>query len=132
MARNRGFKFDDYDDKQNEEIEKQSDDVVMGIDNVNEDTRYFDDITGEELDPELVCAARQEEIDFFHKKKVYKIVSRAIAFVKTGRAPISVRWVYVDKGDKDNPEIRARLVAREIRHESSDGSMYAATPLSRP
>ena len=36
--------------------------------------------------------------------------------------------MYVNTGDDVNPDIRARLVAREIRHDTSDGSMYAATP----
>eukprot|EP00972_Heterocapsa_arctica_P019148 2826780-Heterocapsa_arctica.AAC.1 len=85
-------------------------------------------MTGEELPRELVMAARAEEIEFFHKKGVYRIVDRRTAITKTGKPPISVRWVYVNKGDNKHPEVRARLVARAIRQEASDGSMYAATP----
>ena len=101
---------------------------VNGMDTMNDMTKFYDDSTGLELDPKLVRAARMEEIDFFHRKGVYKIVQRSVAYARTGKAPISVRWVYVNKGDDRQPDIRARLVAREIRHEASDGSMFAATP----
>jgi hypothetical protein len=51
-----------------------------------------------------------------------------LSYTETGKSPIGVRWVYVNKGDQGKPDIRARLVAQEIRQEASDGSMYAATP----
>ena len=37
------------------------------------------------------------------------------AWARTGRPPISVRWVEVNKGDDEHPNYRSRLVAREIR-----------------
>ena len=49
------------------------------------------------------------------------------AFRVTGRAPVSVRWVDTNKGDDDSPEIRSRLVARQIRHAGED-PMLAPTP----
>ena len=36
------------------------------------------------------------------------------ARIRTGHRPISVRWVETNKGDDDNPNIRCRLVAREV------------------
>ena len=33
----------------------------------------------------------------------------------TGKALITVQWVDVNKGDNANPNIRSRLVARQIR-----------------
>jgi len=105
-----------------------ADSDLNGVDHLHNDTKFYDDTTGLELDPDLVREARQEEIDFFHSKGVYKLVRRAVAFARTGKAPITIRWVYVNKGDDEHPDIRARLVAREIRKEASDGSMFAATP----
>ena len=44
-----------------------------------------------------------------------------------GRAPISVRWIDINKGDVDNPNYRRRLMAREINtHKRAD--IFAATP----
>ena len=45
----------------------------------------------------------------------------------TGKGPISVRWVDINKGDDENPNYRSRLVAREIRRRG-DAPAFAATP----
>ena len=45
----------------------------------------------------------------------------------TGRPPITVRWVDVNKGDDESPDIRSRLVARQIRGANED-PMFAPTP----
>ena len=48
--------------------------------------------------------------------------------VKMGRRkPISVRWVDVNQGDDKEPNVRSRLVAREIRSPGTD-SVFAPTP----
>ena len=44
-----------------------------------------------------------------------------------GRSPISARWVETNKGDDENPNIRSRLVAREIRQAGQE-AMFAPTP----
>ena len=44
-----------------------------------------------------------------------------------GRPPISVGWVETKKGDDVNPNIRSRLVAREIRTAGQD-AIFAPTP----
>ena len=44
-----------------------------------------------------------------------------------GRSPISVRWVDVNKGDHACPNIRSRLVARQIRGPGEE-STFAPTP----
>ena len=51
----------------------------------------------------------------------------AEALARTGRKPITVRWVDVNKGDDDNPNYRSRLVAREVRRKRKD-PMFAPTP----
>ena len=44
-----------------------------------------------------------------------------------GRSPISVRWVEKNKGDDESPNIRSRLVAREIRQAGQE-AIFALTP----
>ena len=45
----------------------------------------------------------------------------------TGRAPIAVKWVDVNKGDDEEPEYRCRLVAKDIKRKY-DEAIFAATP----
>ena len=46
---------------------------------------------------------------------------------RTGKRPLGSRWVDVNKGDRTNPDVRSRLVAREIAYHRND-DFYAATP----
>ena len=46
---------------------------------------------------------------------------------KTGKGPIAVRWVDINKGDETHPSYRSRLVAKEFRTKV-DPELYAATP----
>ena len=46
---------------------------------------------------------------------------------RTGRPPISVRWVETNKGDDKCPNIRSRLVAREMRLPGEE-AVFAPTP----
>ena len=78
----------------------------------NKGDRFVDDITGQPLPPELCREARRLEVDCFKSKNVWEIRTIAEALQRTGRRPISVRWVEVNKGDSANPKIRSRLVAR--------------------
>ena len=88
---------------------------------------FKDSVTGQPLPGELVCAARKLELDYFEKKLVWERVPRGEAFARTGKAPISVRWIDTNKGDDDTPNIRCRLVAREIRKAGED-PIFALTP----
>jgi hypothetical protein len=54
---------------------------------------------------------------------------RGEATRRTGRPPISVRWVDVNKGDDQNPKYRSRLVARQLKVLDKSGeSFFAPTP----
>ena len=88
---------------------------------------YRDDITGQPLAPELCKAARQKELDYFESKKVWEVRPISEAKARTGKPPISVRWVEVNKGDDINPNVRSRLVAREIKQPGQE-SIFAPTP----
>ena len=93
----------------------------------NKGDRFVDDITGQPLPLELCRAGRRLEVDYFKSKSVWEIRTIAEALQRTGRRPISVRWVEVSKGDSANPKIRSRLVAREIRGPGQE-ACFAPTP----
>ena len=71
---------------------------------------YLDDITKQPLLDGLVNAARANELEYFASKGVWIKRPKSEAFQKTGRPPISVRWVDVNKGDDQCPKYRSRLV----------------------
>ena len=75
----------------------------------------FDDQSGEPLVPSLMRAARVEEMQYFKEMKVYEKVSIKECMRVTGRKPIGVRWVDINKGDSAQPNYRSRLVAKEFK-----------------
>ena len=89
----------------------------------------WDDVSGQELDPKLMKAARREEIKYFKEMGVYDKVDIAEAWKATGKAPIAVRWVDINKGDSQSPLYRSRLVAKEF-NTGVKPELYAATPPS--
>ena len=89
--------------------------------------RYWDDMSGKELKADLVETAREEEIATVKKMHVWVKVDREQCFRETGRPPIKLRWVDVNKGDCSKPNYRSRIVAKEIKtHNRPD--LFAATP----
>ena len=99
----------------------------MMLQEVITETKVWDDISGEELDMSLARAARMEEMDEFEKHGVYVKVPMEQCMQRTGKKPIGVRWVDVNKGDKVHPEYRSRLVAKEIKIDKRL-DLFAATP----
>ena len=90
-------------------------------------TKYWDNVTGLPLETWRVEKAREDEIKFFQKQGVYDKVPRAACYAKTGRSPVRVRWVDVNKGDEQNPDYRSRLVAMEFKTDSS-AEWFSGTP----
>ena len=88
--------------------------------------RIKDDLTGQTLHDGKVAIARAVELKFFDTKGVWKKVPRANAKAQTGKPPISVRWVDVNKGDDVNENHRSRLVARELKALDRSGACYFA------
>ena len=88
---------------------------------------FKDSVTGQPLEPTLVTAARKLEMEYFESKQVWERRPRAEALAKTGKAPISVRWIDTNKGDDETPNYRSRLVAREIRRRG-ENPIFAPTP----
>ena len=78
---------------------------------VQVDSEVFkDDLTGQLLPPDLVRAARKKELDYFDGKLVWEKRPIGEARRVTGKPPITVRWVDVNKGDDQNPNYRSRWV----------------------
>jgi len=86
--------------------------------------KFKDDITGQLLNDSLVVEARAKEMTYFASKGVWIKKPRAEAFEKTGRPPISVRWVDVNKGDDECPKYRSRLVARQLKATDKSGDSF--------
>ena len=63
----------------------------------------------------------------FAAKGVWTRRPRAECFERTGKRPVTVKWVDVNKGDDESPNYRSRLVAREIRLPGED-PVFAPTP----
>ena len=90
---------------------------------------YYDATSGAELDEQRALAARFEELEEFKRRDAYAKVPENEALEKTGKKPISVRWVDVNKGDDRNPEYRSRLVVREVKRSQLDDVFAAMPPL---
>ena len=88
----------------------------------------WDDVSGNELDPKLVLIAREEEMEQFRKHQVYEKVIEEVCWAVTGKGPIGTRWIDINKGDEVNPEHRSRLVAQQVKYNSGEKSIFAATP----
>ena len=92
-----------------------------------------DDLTGQLLKDALVEEARAKEFLYFHSKGVWLKVPRSVARAQTGRQPISVRWVDVNKGGGLHPDYRSRLVARQLKaHDKSGETYFAPAPPLEP
>ena len=88
------------------------------------------DVNDIELPVELVRAARREEMDHM-KGKIFKVVKKSEAWEKTGRAPISTKWVDTDKTHgTGKPLVRSRWVARDFKNPNEKGreDLFSATP----
>ena len=88
---------------------------------------FWDDARGFPLKQELVEKARMEEMREFAKHGVYTKVPEADCWNATGKGPIGVIWVDINKGDEDRPEYRSRLVAKELKQDMRE-DLFAATP----
>ena len=73
------------------------------------DVIALDDLNGEVLDPILMAKARKDEIEYFKHMGVYDNVNVDEAWKEIGKAPIPVRWVDINIGDRKNPNYRSRF-----------------------
>jgi hypothetical protein len=87
--------------------------------------RFYDENTGEELDPVLVAKACEGELQRFEKMQVYRLVLKTEA--KQGKIA-KVEWVWTNKGMKTAPEVRCRLVAMEFGFNEPREDLFTGTP----
>ena len=87
----------------------------------------IDDVSGESMDPSLIVKARQEEMQGFSDRGVYHHVPRRVAEGYREGKFISVRWVDVEKGTKEAPKVRSRLVGQEFANGQREDDLYAPT-----
>ena len=82
-----------------------------------------DDLSGEKLPQAGVRAARKEEVGYMEGRKLWTQRPVKECWDKTGKAPVSVRWVDINKGGKGKTheeyfklmDLRSRLVARDFK-----------------
>ena len=89
--------------------------------------QFIDEISGKALNTTLVEKARAEEIAIAKKYHLYDKVSIDECWSTTGKGPLGVRWIDLNKGDEESPEYRCRLVCQEVRI-SVMQKWFAATP----
>lgn len=80
-----------------------------------EEQTFYDNVSNQKLDTGMVRQARADEMKYVKEMKVYDITTIETCKAETGRAPIGVRWVDIDKGDITDPLYRSRFVAQETR-----------------
>jgi hypothetical protein len=90
----------------------------------------WDDVKGRALDAANVKEARKEEIQYMITKGIWEEVSVQECWDRTGKAPVTVKWVDTDKGSNGQELIRSRLVARDFRVKGDKDreDLFAATP----
>lgn len=96
---------------------------------IDNDHIYNDDLTGQALDAALVRAAKKKELEHFDGKDVWELRPISECRRLTGKAPVTVRWVDMNKGDDTTPNVRSRLVARQIRQAGEDAIFTPTPPL---
>ena len=92
-------------------------------------SEFLDDVNRlEPLPKEEVIQARLTEMAFFRKMGVYAKVDRVEVKQRQGKI-ISTKWIDTNKGTKDSPNYRSRLVGREIKKDKIfRNDLYAAIP----
>jgi len=103
----------------------------LANDDITEYEQFWDERIGEELDMKAVRNARSEEVNFMKNDiQLYEEQDESECWRLTGKAPITTKWVDVNKGTKEAPDIRCRLVARDFkpRGEQHREDLFAAMP----
>ena len=90
----------------------------------------WDDVKHKQLDLQKVKEARKEEVDYMVKKGIWDVVDWKECRVRTGKEPVSVKWVDTDKGIDGQVKVRSRLVARDFKGKdrADHEELFAATP----
>ena len=79
--------------------------------------------------PAEVYKVRMEEVKFIRDMKLYDKVPIEECWKNTGKAPISTKWIDINKRDDEKPNCRSRNVAKEFAIDKRDGFFVATPPL---
>ena len=72
--------------------------------------------------------ARLEELKEFDKHNVLDVVPIQECWNVTGKSPVKVRRLDINKGDEKDKDYRSRLVAQELRKNNPELEIFAAMP----
>ena len=91
---------------------------------------YVDDRTGLILDEAVAKQAEAEEMELMQKIQLYDIVDSAECWERTGKPLVTTKWVRVNKGTPEVPDVRCRLVARDFKPNAERDriEIFAAMP----
>ena len=95
---------------------------------IDYDQVYYDETSWDVLDSKLVIEAEEEEMKRFRNHGVYEYKTREEAQWDPLGVSVKVKWVRINKGTAENPNVRCRLVAQEIAYGERDDDLYAGTP----
>jgi hypothetical protein len=91
--------------------------------------RYVDEITGIPLPDAEVEKAMSDELAEYAKHEVAEEVSIESCWEATHARPVDCRWKVINKGDGERRDIRARLLAREMKKDKIGWeTIFAGTP----
>ena len=89
----------------------------------------WDDVHGGTMPADKVEEARDEEVTYMQKRKIWSEKSIEECWRITGKEPVSVRWVDTNKGGPGEMVVRCRLVARDFKGGDKDrDDLFAETP----
>ena len=76
----------------------------------------------------------KKELSYFDSKEVWELQPVSEALAVTGKPPVTVRWVLVNKGDNQRPNIQARAPddLRDIFATEANRRSYLAAELESP
>ena len=84
----------------------------------------IDDVSGTQVSKEKPSRRRCVALE----RQVHRHVLRSVAQADPEGKFIGVRWVDVNKGTKEVPKARSRLVGQEFAHRERRDDLYAPTP----
>ena len=76
-----------------------------------------DDVKERPSDPHEGKLARGKEIQCSWDRKVYECATEVEARARTGRNPVGLHWIDINRGGAEAPREHSRLVCSEVSHE---------------
>ena len=99
----------------------------VNIDNwIYDDVEFIDDVSGKPLPKEATVKARLTEMQQVYSHNLYTKRPIQECYDVTGEAPVSTKWIEINKGDEEEINIRG-LVAQEFT-KGKLSAVFAATP----